>query len=85
MTKKKITDYELKNIIWYMNFYLLESLKNKEQGKLLIEELINRLLKKKKEQEKIKLIAEKYEIGESFLYKFNKKLDGLLYERFFIN
>ena len=68
-----------------MNFYLLKSLKNKDQGKLLIKELINRLLKKKEEQQKIKLIAENYEIGESFLYKFNQKLEGLLYERFFIN
>ena len=85
MNKKEITDYELKNIIWYMNFYLLKSLKNKDQGKLLIKELINRLLKKKEEQQKIKLIAENYEIGESFLYKFNQKLESLLYERFFIN
>ena len=53
----KITDYELKNIIWYMNFYLIQKLKDKEAGKLLINELVFRLLKDKKQRENIELIA----------------------------
>ena len=81
----KITDNELKNITWYMNFYLVQKLKNKELGKLLIHELVFRLLKDKKQRENIELIADKYNIGASSLFKFNQHLKALLYERYFIN